>query len=688
MCYNNCSENNNSKIYSYQDECVSQCPEKYILNKYNICVINENKFEDNIKKLINIYNNKSLTSKSNIEVEEIVGDIILSCHSCNTDLNDLIHSNPNLMFINLRGCIDILKKEFGLDENSDFLIIEIQPLNGEKEYINYEIYTRNGEKINNLSSCENIYIQLSLPINNTLKNYEEAIILAEQGYDIYNLSSEFYTDTCLSASINDSDLTLSLRQNEIYPGNESLCLNNCIYDGINLEENRVNCLCNIYLSDDMEINEGFFETVEQNFFYYLASLINYQIIKCFKLIFDKKNYINNYGFYINGFLFFLVTISMFLYHTIGKKEIRIEYFRKRPKINNLNNKNKDKNNIFPFNISDRDMGHKFVKPKKYINKLTSKKVQQIKKPNNLKISNKTKSNPQKKKKNKKFITDKNLAKFTSFKNRNIRPINKEFSSGKLNIRMNNSSTTQHTENIRIRKSVEIPPKKENEDSIDYNELPFFEAFKKDKRNIIEIFLSYFCLKMKTIQIFFFRNEFTHFSLSFSFYVFEILLDITINSLLFTDDVISEKYFNNGELLLITENMLSISSNIISYFILLLTEKLINQNLVYDNITKEIKDSKNYYKIFAKLTCCLRLKLTIFYSILLFIGLFCTYYLFIFCAIFHKIQKNLFVNYILSSLWSLGFTVFICLFVTITRKISINKRNKKLYIISKFIDEKF
>ena len=230
MCYNNCSENNNSKIYSYQDECVSQCPEKYILNKYNICIINENKFEDNIKKLINIYNNKSLTSKSNFEVEEIVGDIILSCHSCNTDLNDLIHSNPNLMFINLRGCIDILKKEFGLDENSDFLIIEIQPLNGEKEYINYEIYTRNGEKINNLSSCENIYIQLSLPINNTLKNYEEAIILAEQGYDIYNLSSEFYTDTCLSASINDSDLTLSLRQNEIYPGNESLCLNNCIYD--------------------------------------------------------------------------------------------------------------------------------------------------------------------------------------------------------------------------------------------------------------------------------------------------------------------------------------------------------------------------------------------------------------------------------------------------------------------------
>ena len=136
------------------------------------------------------------------------------------------------------------------------------------------------------------------------------------------------------------------------------------------------------------------------------------------------------------------------------------------------------------------------------------------------------------------------------------------------------------------------------------------------------------------------------------------------------------------------NILSISSNIISFFILLYTEKLINYYLVLDEITKEIKDQNNYYKIYIKLKCCFRIKIFIFYIILFFIGIFCTYYLFIFCAIYKNIQKNLVINYIIGTLWSLGFTIFICLLVTITRKIAIKNRIKRLYIISKFIDDKF
>ena len=77
---------------------------------------------------------------------------------------------------------------------------------------------------------------------------------------------------------------------------------------------------------------------------------------------------------------------------------------------------------------------------------------------------------------------------------------------------------------------EIEPKREK---IDYNELSYIEAFEKDKRNIVQIFLSLFFIKLKTIQILFFRKDLSHFSLNFSFYIFEILLDITINSLLFS-----------------------------------------------------------------------------------------------------------------------------------------------------------
>ena len=205
---------------------------------------------------------------------------------------------------------------------------------------------------------------------------------------------------------------------------------------------------------------------------------------------------------------------------------------------------------------------------------------------------------------------------------------------------------------------------------------------------MQIFTTLFQIKLPTIQIFFSQKEFSHLSLTLYLYLLDILLDLTINSLLFSDDIISQKYFNNGELLFFTSNMLSISSNVISCFILYLTEKLINQYEVLEEINLEFKNKSNYYRIFIKLSKCFRIKIIIFYFVLYFFELFCTYYLFVFCAIYKKIQVDLLTNYIIGSLWSLGFTVFICLFVTITRKISLNKRNKRLFIISKFVYDKF
>ena len=50
-----------------------------------------------------------------------------------------------------------------------------------------------------------------------------------------------------------------------------------------------------------------------------------------------------------------------------------------------------------------------------------------------------------------------------------------------------------------------------QDKIDYNDLPYIEAFQKDKRNIVQIFLSLFFIKIKTIQLLFFRKDLSHFT---------------------------------------------------------------------------------------------------------------------------------------------------------------------------------
>ena len=130
------------------------------------------------------------------------------------------------------------------------------------------------------------------------------------------------------------------------------------------------------------------------------------------------------------------------------------------------------------------------------------------------------------------------------------------------------------------------------------------------------------------------------------------------------------------------------ANIATNFILFLIEKLINQYAILNIISKEEKNVHKYYKIFYRLITCFKLKIGIFFILLFLVGLFCTYYLFIFCSLYKRIQKELFINYIVGSLWSLGFTISICLIVAISRLLSIKIKNKRLYIISTYIDRKF
>ena len=63
---------------------------------------------------------------------------------------------------------------------------------------------------------------------------------------------EIYNDFCTPASMGDKDLTLEDRKKDVIP-NITLCKSNCKYNGINLEEQRVICSCN--LNSDKNISE-------------------------------------------------------------------------------------------------------------------------------------------------------------------------------------------------------------------------------------------------------------------------------------------------------------------------------------------------------------------------------------------------------------------------------------------------
>ena len=235
-CYKNCSEASDFKIYVYEHECVSECPQYYYVNSDNICVSknDENKvfgLTDAIKLIEGLSETiSSSDTKSKVEIY-VVDNTIISCYSTKTDLNDLIKSNSNLTFIsNFKECEKLIKKEYELDEDSELYIIAIElHSKSSNKVINdyeYEIFIKEGKTLNS-SICDNIDIEISSPINNIdLINLEKASILAEQGYDIYNLSSDFYYDYCLAAYINNNDLTLDVREEDIYPSNVTFIIYN------------------------------------------------------------------------------------------------------------------------------------------------------------------------------------------------------------------------------------------------------------------------------------------------------------------------------------------------------------------------------------------------------------------------------------------------------------------------------
>ena len=250
------------------------------------------------------------------------------------------------------------------------------------------------------------------------------------------------------------------------------------------------------------------------------------------------------------------------------------------------------------------------------------------------------------------------------------------------------STNKDFESTQKEMSIKEEIKKEDQKNINYNELNYSQAIVQDERTLIKIFISNFNSKLDIVQIIFYPQEFSHVSVSLSLYLYELLLDLTFNALLFSDEVISQKYYNNGNLLFITSNILSIMSNVVSSFIVYIIEYLVNYQEILDAAKEETNNEKSFYKIFIKIFKFITLKICIFYLVVFISGIFCGYYLFIFCAIFKKIQTNLFTNYIIGSLWSLGYKVIFCILATILRKIALIKKFKRLYLIAKFIDEKF
>ena len=420
---------------------------------------------------------------------------------------------------------------------------------------------------------------------------------------------------------------------------------------------------------------------------YILSLINYKIVKCYKLILDYKSYIYNVGFYISLGTLAFCSLQIYIFNNCGKKSIDLiilnnipderrlrEIIKEQQKKSNEDIKNNPPKNIKTENDKNNKNSRKTVQYE-LKNDLKNKRKSKLKN----KILKVVKSN----KRNKTTVDNNQVLIFNTRDNLKSHNSNKMLMNNNNDISDGISMPYISNENLY---NEELP--KENLDNRELNILPYNQALKSDNRNYFQIFLSVLSHEIKLISIFYYKHPYEHLSIILSEYIFELCLDLTFNCFLYTEDVISEKYNNNGSIRFFTSLSLSFISNIISSIIAYFLWKLANYAEFFEFIIKDINYKSKYYLSIMKFKKLLCIKLTIFFILQILITLMMCYYLLIFCAIYHNTQESVFINYLMGIIESIIISFALTLIISILRTLSIRCKSKSAYYTSKYFFENF
>ena len=251
--------------------------------------------------------------------------------------------------------------------------------------------------------------------------------------------------------------------------------------------------------------------------------------------------------------------------------------------------------------------------------------------------------------------------------------------------INNNGRTRNYEYVVNTERTSESPKINEKIEENINELPYSKAIFVDKRNVFLIFYSFIIEKLELISIFCYEYQIK--SILLSEYILALLINFFFNALLYSDDVVSNKYHNNGKLDFVVSLALSIISDIITS-IICYYEKYSRGIEERVKLILEVKYKMHCYRNIRRFLKYLKVKFVCFVISQLIITVFCIYYIVIFGIIYPHSQNSLIINYCYSLVESIIASFCITIIILITRKIGLSHSNKQLYNISKYINSKF
>ena len=702
------------------NECKDFCPYEDLLNQECSIEKSNDLIYEILKELISTYpaDGESIVVEGE---EEYVFQLTTSINELDS-LDGVYINEYNLSMIDLAEC-EVLIREAYDDIDDDipliFLKFEKSTSTALEKNVQFELYHPVTKEIIDLSICEDVYVDIYIPITLSEETQDKYINLKENGYNLFNINDSFYNDICTPyESDSGTDILLSDRKNYFYNNNDTTCQSNCEYSEYSTDTQYLKCQCNVEDENiDVKEPEKFTGKTIFTSFYSVLKYSNYKVLKCFKLVFNSTGISKNYGSIITIILF-LLYIPCFVFYIIkGIAPIKIDaiktYF-KQEKENNNNSNNNSKNNIKIYSFKNQNLNNnnnikenskdKLIKIKNKIKikrKRTNTEIDIFNKNNKLNINETNiikksikKNNFPPKRKELKKAKKKNKPQviLTTIFNKKLRNslvkekekkplgrldniINK---SQKINSKISMLESKNRKLNYKYKDNQIVPIFEKNASNLDdfeLNELNYFEAIELDKRPFHRIYWTLLKREHKILFTFFSWNDYNLSYIKFARFFFLICTDMAMNVFFFSDDSMHKLYLDYGKYDFVQQIPQIIYSTIVSQALevflcfLSLTDKYIYQ-------IKELRTKKNSKESILKIIKIINIKLIGFFIFTFVLFLFYWYTITAFCAVY----KNTQIPFIKDSLTSFGTSLItpflIYLLPTALRIISLKDVNKK------------
>ena len=680
-CSHNCFSSKNSKIIEDQKICVSDCFNngeiryEYGNICYQTCPINTHISSDNLTcendnetmKLLKSFDiDKFFNGSYHIEnsdpfvKEQIINIIKEDIKNGKINLTDLIEGDKNdyilkeadaiyqitstenqknkeydISTIQLGQCEEILKGKYNISKELPLIIFKVEYFvpGIQIPVIGYNVFHPKNKTKLDLTYCKDSIINFDIPVS-----------IDENELIKYDPNSEYYTNECYSYTTdNGTDIILDDRQYEYNNNNLSLCENKCSFSELDMGSKKVECNCNIttkeFIISEVLKDENILSTY--NFINKSPSL-NVFTMKCIYTLFSEEGLKSNIGNYIMILITIIFLILIILFYKVGY-ELLLEDIQRL--------------------IQNSDKKEDVTKN----NKIRKKSI-------SLKKRKKSEKNVTIYSKNKFRL---NIKKYTQ--DANSKSNIKSSKSTKI-LKLFNSPNDDNINSLDYKEKVQTNKYNNNYNDYELNSLSFEKALANDKRRFLQYYFS--LLRTKHPIIYLFNTIYDYNSRIIKFSIFLLLFSIIyiLNALFYNEDSIHKIYENQGQYDFKFFLPKILCSFLISQFLFISIKYL---SLSEKEIIKVKNDPKNEEKV-KQVQQCLFIKYILFYIIGLIFLIFFWYYLSSFCAVFVNSQIYLIKNTIISLSISLLYPFFINFLPCIFRIISLNKKNKCFYNISKIL----